>query len=146
MRVVFDTVVLVRGVINPLGSCGHVLHERRDRYQPVVSASIVTEYLTVLQRPTIVRKYGSPEPDALRPVLDLIASAIVVQPAAIPQICRDPKDDAYLATATAGSADYLVSEDNDLLALGRYEGIQIVTAEAFMRILDTDDDAGGLAQ
>jgi predicted nucleic acid-binding protein len=35
----------------------------------------------------------------------------------IPQVTRDPKDDKFLATATAGEAGYLVSEDPDLLDL-----------------------------
>lgn len=138
MRVVFDTVVLVRSVINPIGWCGRVVLERRNRYQPIVSPAIVTEYLTVLQRPAIVRKYGSPEPDVLRPVLDLIDSAIIVRPTDVPAICRDPNDDKFLAAAKAGSARFIVSEDRDLLDLGSYEGIQIVNAEAFLRILEQD--------
>ena len=49
MRVVRDTVVLVRSAINPAGSCGQVVLERRKRHVPVVSPSIVDEYLAVLQ-------------------------------------------------------------------------------------------------
>lgn len=138
--------VLVRGVISPLGWCGRVMHERRNQYQPVISSGIVTEYLTVLQRPKIVRKYGSPETVALRPVLDLIATATLVHPRQIPAVCRDPGDDIFLAAAVTGSAQFIVSEDLDLLDLGNYEGIQIVTAESFLRVLETSGKAGGLAQ
>ena len=137
MRVVLDTVVLVRSVIIPAGSCGRVVLERRKRYVPVVSPSIVSEYVAVLQRPAIVRKYESPSPDALRSVLDLIESGIVVEPVEIPAVCRDPSDDKFLAAALAGSAQFVVSEENDLLDLGSYEDAQIVTAEAFLRMLDT---------
>ena len=37
-----------------------------------------------------------------------------------PQVSRDPKDDKFLATAVASEADYVVSEDRDLLDLGAH--------------------------
>jgi predicted nucleic acid-binding protein len=39
-------------------------------------------------------------------------------------------------SATAGSARFIVTEDMALLDLSSYEGIQIVRAEAFLRMLD----------
>lgn len=136
MRVVLDTIVLVRSIINPTGSCGRVVLERRNRYVPVVSPSIVTEYVGILQRPAVVRKYSSPTQDVLSSVLDLIKSGIVVYPAEIPTICRDPADDKFLAAAMSGNARFIVSEDKDLLDLGNYADIHIVTAAAFLRVLD----------
>jgi predicted nucleic acid-binding protein len=35
----------------------------------------------------------------------------------------------------AAQADYLVTRDKDLLSLGTYQGIRIVTPEAFMGLL-----------
>jgi predicted nucleic acid-binding protein len=37
-----------------------------------------------------------------------------------------------------GKADYLVSEDRDLLDLKTYEGGRIVTAEAFHHVLEAE--------
>jgi predicted nucleic acid-binding protein len=48
---------------------------------------------------------------------------------------RDPNDDMIVATALKAKADYLVTRDKDLLSLGSYHGIQIVTPEAFMEML-----------
>ncbi|MGH2617460.1 MAG: putative toxin-antitoxin system toxin component, PIN family, partial [Thermomicrobiales bacterium] len=132
-------VVLVRSVINPIGWCGIVVLERRNRFQPVVSPAIVTEYLTVLQRPVIVRKYGRPTPEVLRSVLDLVGSGIMVRPTEVPLVCRDPNDDKFLAAAVTGNAEYIISEDRDLLDLGRYEGIVILSARAFLGILDQEE-------
>ena len=43
----------------------------------------------------------------------------------------DPDDNLILATAIAGRADLIVSGDkNDMLALGRIEGIPIIAASA----------------
>ena len=48
---------------------------------------------------------------------------------------RDPNDDMVLATARAADATYLITRDLDLLTLQTYEGITILTPEAFMAIL-----------
>lgn len=57
-------------------------------------------------------------------------------------VCRDPKDDKFLACAIEGEADYLVSGDQDLLAIGSYQGIQIVKPAQFLNILQVA--AGGI--
>lgn len=50
-------------------------------------------------------------------------------------VCRDPDDDAVLALAIAAKADFIVSGDNDLLALGAFNGIPVLTpAQALQRI------------
>ncbi len=41
--------------------------------------------------------------------------------------CRDPDDDWVLATAIAGRAEAIVTGDGDLLTLGVYEGVAILT-------------------
>lgn len=41
-----------------------------------------------------------------------------------------------MATARAARADFLVSEDKDLLVLGTYDGTRIVDAATFLRALD----------
>jgi predicted nucleic acid-binding protein len=53
-----------------------------------------------------------------------------------PAVCRDPEDDKFLAAAQAGDARFIVSEDLDLLDLGSYGKTKIISAEAFLRILD----------
>jgi putative PIN family toxin of toxin-antitoxin system len=136
LRVLFDTVVLVRGLINPGSRWGRLLFEHSSRYTWIVSPSIVDEYLEVLRRPRIVRKYRDVETRNLAAMLDLIATAVVVQPVSIPAICRDPQDDKFLAAAMAGSARFIVTEDLDLLDIGIYEKIEIISAETFLLMLE----------
>ena len=50
-------------------------------------------------------------------------------------IVRDPNDDMILTCAVAGTADSVVTRDDDLLSLETYEGITIVTPEAFLAFL-----------
>lgn len=54
--------------------------------------------------------------------------AQIVVPAAIPSDAVRDKDDVHvLACAVGGQADYIVSGDEDLLTVGAYQGIPIVT-------------------
>lgn len=58
-------------------------------------------------------------------------------PIAVPHVVQtDPDDDHVLAAALAADADLIASDDRrDLLPLGSYEGIAIVTArEALERL------------
>lgn len=69
------------------------------------------------------------------------AEVVEIDLSAMPRVSRDPNDDPFLATAKAGGAECIVSEDNDLLVMEEYEGIRIVDAAAFLRILDGTDEA-----
>jgi putative PIN family toxin of toxin-antitoxin system len=47
------------------------------------------------------------------------------------QVCRDPDDDQILGTALAGQAKCIVTGDKDLLVLGQFEGVHIVSPGEF---------------
>jgi putative PIN family toxin of toxin-antitoxin system len=135
---VFDTVILVRGLINPYSLCGRLLFDHSAFYDLIVSSDIVVEYVKVINRPALVQKYHEVESRDLPAILEIVAKATMVQPVDTPAVCRDPEDDKFLAAAKAGSAEFIATEDMDLLNLGSYEGIQIVRVEAFLLILETD--------
>lgn len=60
----------------------------------------------------------------------------MIEPAPLPEpMCRDPDDDHVIACALTARADAIVSGDRDLLDLGQYQGIAILTtAQALERI------------
>lgn len=47
-------------------------------------------------------------------------------------MCRDPKDNYILETALGGSADFIITADNDLLILNPFREIRILTMQEFM--------------
>jgi putative PIN family toxin of toxin-antitoxin system len=49
-------------------------------------------------------------------------------------VCRDPNDDFILECAVVSRADVIVTGDKDLLSLGEYEGIRIVTARQYLEM------------
>lgn len=51
-------------------------------------------------------------------------------------VCRDAKDDKFLACAQEGKAHYLVSSDRDLLDMQRYQDVAIVNPGQFLLALE----------
>ena len=63
--------------------------------------------------------------------------AEIVELANIPAISRDPSDDKFLATAAVAEADYLVTEDKDILVLKEHGRTAIVSAAEFLAALES---------
>lgn len=135
VSVVIDTVVFVRSLLNPQSVRGRVIFDAGDAYRLIVSDSVQEEIVRVIARPELKRKYRFVAGRGQAVVLARLAEADVVEVSDVPAVSRDPKDDKFLATAKAARADYLVSEDHDLLVLGEDEGTRIVDAATFLRLL-----------
>ena len=133
-RVVLDTNILVSATLVTRGFPAQIMGAALDRrIGLVVSPFVIAEYLDVLQRPHIVRKYPQLAARAEICARYLRTRAKVVEPTVIERIVpEDPKDDAILACAKAAKANYIVSGDEHLLRLRGYRGIQILTPRAFV--------------
>jgi len=70
--------------------------------------------------------------NSLRTTLEKLCR--ITEPEQTVEIVRDPKDDPVLAAAMAANCPYLVTGDHDLLALGTYDGVKIVTASQFLAL------------
>ncbi len=137
MRAVLDTVIFVRALINPRGQWGRLVFELADRYVIVVSPEVVSEIMAVLYRPTLRRRFPQmADPPRLDEVIRLVAEAELLHPSETPRVCRDTGDDKFFACALAGQADYIVTKDEDILAVGDYEGILTIQAGDFTRLLE----------
>ena len=62
-------------------------------------------------------------------------SKVVAIPGVLKVIAADPDDDAVLECAVVGQAQYLVTGDRHLLALGNYQDIQVLKAADFLTLL-----------
>jgi len=136
LRAVVDTVVFVRALMNT-GSASGVLLERASEFTILTTDELRKELVQVVSRPELQRRLT--RMSNLPPVDRLIAylsSAAVVPDHAPVKVCRDPKDDKLFACAAAGNADYIASEDEDVLAIAEYEGVRTIRAAAFIRVLD----------
>ena len=139
IKVVFDTQIYLRAAINPRSICGKLFAEWTDYYHLYIAEQIEVEILDVFTRSKVRAKFPQITDATLFRYREIInrAKRVKLQSADILSVSRDPKDDIFLACAKAAKADYLVSEDNDLLVLKHYENTRIVNALEFLHILES---------
>lgn len=137
MRVVIDTNVLVRYLIRPSAAIRELIEAcwLGGELQLVTAPELVAELTDVLARDTIRafvrREEGSILVDAILAKSELLPSL----GARLPTYTRDAKDDKFVACALAGNADYLVTLDNDILAVGMLSRVCMVTPQQMLTIL-----------
>ncbi len=126
MRVVFDTNVVVAGIVAE-GLCREILEIHVPEHDVILSQVLWDELVAILRR-----RFGL-TPDDL-PILALYRQhAAWCGPAKLAKsVSRDPDDDWVLATAVAGDAEAIVSGDADLLTLGSYSGIRMLSPRHFV--------------
>ena len=126
MRLVFDTNVIVAGLVSE-GLCHELVETHLPDHTAILSRRLWDELVGKLRE-----KFGL-APDDL-PLLDLYhRHATWVDPRPLEAaVCRDPDDDWVLATAIAGEAEAIVTGDGDLLALGVFQGVTILTPRQFI--------------
>lgn len=135
LKVVLDTNQFVSSLLSTRGAPAQVLQLWRERvYLLVISRAIQEEIERVLSYPRIRTKYRL-ESHTITALMDLIEQEAVVvsKPPVLHVITADPDDNEVLATAVAAGAEYIVSGDQHLLALRRYQGVTIVTAREFLQ-------------
>ena len=136
MRAVLDTNVVVAALL--WRGPPHVLLEKvRDGDLLLVSsATLLAELADVLGRDKFAAVLARTETSiehVLREFRQLVE--LIESPPLSHRICRDADDDQLLGLAQTENIDMLVSGDNDLLQIGAFAGIPIVTpADAVKRL------------
>lgn len=142
VRAVVDTSVLVSNILVPTGVPAQVMDAwRANRFELVTSRSILAETRRTLSYARIRRKYTFTDADLNQFLAGLELEAMLMkwEPDVSEARIRDPNDDMILSCALAGGASYLVSSDQDLLVVGEYRGVRIVTPRQFLLRLDELD-------
>ena len=138
-RAVLDANVMVSGILIPGGTPGAVIAAwREQRFLLITSLAILTEIERVLSSPKIARRHGLSHP-RLHAFLEELAYFSLQTPGELrlTVVKADPDDDRHLEAAVEGNAEYLVSADQHLLELGEHRGIRILTARAFLEVLQS---------
>jgi uncharacterized protein len=126
-----DANILVSGLAYPRGKPFQLLRRAIEGdFNLTVSQPIVEETLDVLSR-----KFGFPAEDIAEARALIEESARIVAPAVeLDVIQEDPDDNRVLECAVSAGADYIVTGDDHLLRLGRYDSIRIVSVAEFLEI------------
>jgi uncharacterized protein len=96
-----------------------------------ICSRVEAEIVDILERK--FRKEPAAIGDLLQPFLrDAVRIEITGEVAGA---CRDPKDDFVLECAWKAGAELIVTGDKDLLTLGEFRGIRILTARQYLDLL-----------
>jgi len=135
VRIVLEKVIYVRALINPKGRWGRLAVEVARRHTTITSPEIMREVIEVLQRQELKHKLPAMEYTVrFEAILAALREAEVVEPNDQPSVCRDADDGKFFWCAAAASADYIVSEDSDILAVEEYEGSRTISAADFLHL------------
>jgi putative PIN family toxin of toxin-antitoxin system len=136
---VVDTSVLVSAFLFPDGVPGRVLKlAKQGVYALYLSPIILEEVRRSLHNPRLKNSYAysHEKMEAWCKDLPEIGQVILEPLPDIGPICRDPDDDHVIAAALVVKADFIVTGDKDLLTLGHYQNIRILTARAFIEEME----------
>lgn len=131
LQVVVDTSSLISYVLTRGSIMLQVMMawENGD-YHLLFSPATRTGLITVLNRPPMRKKANVP----IDWFLDRVDKYSRLLPGTVTTsgVCRDQKDEIFMACAAEGTAHYLVSSDRDLLDIGRFRDTRILNPGQFL--------------
>ena len=137
MRAIIDTNVFIAGLL--WRGSPHVLleHARAGTLTVISSSTLIAELAGVLGRAKFAAILSKTSTSLERTIAEVRQLAELIDPPPLERpVCRDSTDDHVLALALSANADMVVSGDDDLLVLGSFANIPIVTpADAVKRLV-----------
>lgn len=125
-----DTNVLV-AAFAARGLCAEVFQVCLADHKIVLSESIISEVERAL-----LKKISLPPPITKSIISFLREHTEIVSPSDINElICRDKDDLLIIGTAVSGNVKFLITGDEDLLVLEKYQDIEIISPREFWKRL-----------
>ena len=135
LNAVVDASILVSAFLFPGSVPGRVLTLAMEgAFLMHLSPILIEETRRSLRGPRLRKSYGHGEEAVLAWCAELgrIGHVFSDPLPEIGRVCRDADDDHVIAAAVAVGAAVIVTGDLDLLALGRFQNIRVLTARAFL--------------
>jgi putative PIN family toxin of toxin-antitoxin system len=131
-RVVIDTNVMVSALLFK-GSLSKIVdHWKEGKIIPLLSKETFNEFKTVLEYPKFSLTAQEIKTIIEEEVLPYFEVTDIVN--RVKGACRDSDDDKFIACAVSAAADFIVSGDRDLLDMGKYKSVKIISASEFLKI------------
>ncbi|MBV6440786.1 MAG: putative toxin-antitoxin system toxin component, PIN family [Haliscomenobacteraceae bacterium CHB4] len=133
MRILLDTNLWVAALISASmrNRIERIIAD--DRLDILADAELMAELEEVCARPKFAHLLS---PAQIADFLQILHDRLTfIETKSQVQVCRDPDDDFLFAICLDGQAEYLLTGDNDLLALRAFEKTRILTITEFEQIL-----------
>jgi putative PIN family toxin of toxin-antitoxin system len=98
---------------------------------------LLAELLDVLRRPHIRNRLGWSNDEISAFVRALSEISLVVEPERQLNLLADEADNRFVEAALAGEAQFIVTGDAALLALTKYESVEIMRPARFVALLSS---------
>lgn len=137
-KAVFDSTILVSAFLAKNGISGELLHQAKDgAFVLCLSEDILEETQRVLLEYSRIRKrYRYTDQSVINYIKGLrIATHLITDIPEVNIVAEDPNDNMIIACALKVKAGYLISRDNHLLSLGKYQTTKLISPEEFIKKL-----------
>lgn len=125
-RVVNDTVIWLSALYFS-GKTAKIIHLIEDK-----SVISVTSDFILQEVKEKLMEFGTPAYAASGTIAYISSISEVVSLKGKDFGLRDPADNQVLETAVVGKCNYLITRDKDLLTVGNYDQVQIITPHQFL--------------
>jgi putative PIN family toxin of toxin-antitoxin system len=136
MRVVFDTNIFVSAFVIPGGLADkallNIIEERDDL---LLSKAILDELLSVL-----ATKFSRDEDEISHVALFLSEIAEWTKPTETIDTLKDEPDNRILECASCGKAEVIVTGDKEMLKLGSFRDVRILSLKAYLELSERDSE------
>ena len=134
MKLVLDTNIFISAFYwggNPQKVIERIIEGIDELY---ISNEILNEVAEVMTRPKF--KSGAVIIDRYIKTIEKVGKKVFIT-GEIKGICRDKTDDDKIECGIIGNVDYIITGDDDLLILGNYKDIEIVTVKKYLEIINS---------
>ena len=130
MNMVFDSNIYIAAFATH-GVCHLMLESCITEHNVFISDFIFGEV-----KEKLIKKIKLPSKTVDEIISYLGEQAIVTNPKnLVSDICRDPDDDIIISLGIAAKAEYIVTGDRDLLDIGQYASLHMVSPKEFSEVL-----------
>jgi putative PIN family toxin of toxin-antitoxin system len=131
LKLVLDTNIWISFIITgKFYSLDELIYS--DRARLLFSEELLEEIARTIQKPKLKRYFTGVDPFAemflaFEPYINMVKVHSTVD------VCRDARDNFLFALAKDGKADILITGDQDLLTIGRFGSVRVMTISGFLR-------------
>lgn len=136
LRVVIDTNVFISALLGSR-NCKEIRDKFAEgKFDIIISEEMFDELLSVIREPKFENLMKDED---IKELIELLEKdTLWVTPEEKVFVCRDIEDNIILECAFAGKPDFIVTGDKDLLSIGKFKNISLISPHQFVKFLTTN--------